>query len=547
MRKKRYLCCTLSLSVMPQTVVLTLKPEEAADVHRYAPLAARAAGVAERDVALLRVVKRSIDARQRQPKVHLTLELYADGEPQPAPVHFDYPQVGHRTEGVVVGSGPAGLFAALRLIERGYRPIVLERGKRVAERKRDIAQINRNGAVDPDSNYAFGEGGAGTFSDGKLFTRSKKRGDYHKALQTLVFHGASEEILYEAHPHIGTDKLPRIISNIRRTIEAAGGAIRFGSRVTGFDLRDGRITGVRCGDERIEGAAVVLATGHSARDIYETLHACGVRVEAKPFAMGVRIEHPQALVDSIQYHCRERGEYLPAASYSLVSQEGGRGVYSFCMCPGGFIVPAMTDAAQSVVNGMSPSLRNSPYANSGLVTEVRLDDFAHLRDEWGELAGLRFQQMFEETARLHGGAAQVAPAQRVADFVAGRPSRTLPATSYIPGITPSRLDGWMPRFIAESLRAGLRTFGEADAGLRDRRGGGRRGGVAHVDARARAARSGHGDAPRSAGTVPHGRRGRLCGRNRFGGAGRRTDGRRRGRLCGTCNDAMTEWMHLVSR
>ena len=271
-----------------------------------------------------------------------------------------------------------------------------------------------------------------------------------------------------------------------------------------------------------------------------------MRVEAKPFAMGVRIEHPQALVDSIQYHCRERGEYLPAASYSLVSQEGGRGVYSFCMCPGGFIVPAMTDAAQSVVNGMSPSLRNSPYANSGLVTEVRLDDFAHLRDEWGELAGLRFQQMFEETARLHGGAAQVAPAQRVADFVAGRPSRTLPATSYIPGITPSRLDGWMPLHRRKPA-GGTADLREADAGLRDRRGGGRRGGVAHVDARARAARSGHGDAPRSAGTVPHGRRGRLCGRNRFGGAGRRTDGRRRGRLCGTCNDAMTEWMHLVSR
>lgn len=443
---------------MPKTVVLTLRPDVAADARRYEPLAARAAGVAEQDIALLRVVKRSIDARQRQPKIHLTLELYVDREPLPAPVHFDYPQVGNRTEVVVVGSGPAGLFAALRLIERGYRPILLERGKPVLDRKRDVARINRNGAVDPDSNYAFGAGGAGTFSDGKLFTRSKKRGDYNKALQTLVFHGAAEEILYEAHPHIGTDKLPRIITNICRTIGNAGGELHFGCRVTSFDLYDGRIVGVRCGDERIAGAAVVLATGHSARDVYETLVHSGIRVEAKPFAMGVRIEHPQLLIDSIQYHCRERGPYLPAASYSLVSQVNGRGVYSFCMCPGGFIVPAMTDAAQSVVNGMSPSQRNSPYANSGLVTEIRLEDFAALRDEWGELAGMRFQQLFEEAARRYGGAAQIAPAQRVADFVAGRDSASLPATSYIPGIVPSRLDRWMPAFIAERLRAGLRTF-----------------------------------------------------------------------------------------
>ncbi len=450
---------------MPQSLTLVLTPKQAADAKYYTSQAARRMGISDKDIALVRVIKRSIDARQREIKVNLSLEIYVDNEPQPQPLHFDYPSVDGRTEVVVVGGGPAGLFAALRLIERGLRPIVLERGRDVAARKRDIAQINRNGEVNPDSNYAFGEGGAGTFSDGKLFTRSKKRGDYNKALQTLVFHGANPEILFEAHPHIGTDKLPQIISAIRRTILDAGGEFLFERRVTGLVMRGGKVCGVRCGDEVIESAAVVLATGHSARDIYEMLWREGVRIEAKPFAMGVRIEHPQALIDSIQYHSKERGEYLPAASYSLVSQENGRGVYSFCMCPGGFIVPAMTDAAQSVVNGMSPSQRNSPFANSGLVTEVRLADFEHLKEKWGELAGLKFQEQFEILAKQHGGDGQIAPAQRVADFVSGRASHGLPTTSYVPGLLPSRLDEWMPSFISQSLRQGLVTFGRRMRGF----------------------------------------------------------------------------------
>ena len=443
---------------MSKTITLTLSPKQAADVGYYTSEAARKVGVREDNIALVRVVKRSIDARRKPVKVNLSLELFIDNEPQPAPIHFDYPDVSHSTEVVIVGSGPAGLFAALRLIELGYKPIILERGKEVLPRKQDIAQINRNNDINPDSNYAFGAGGAGTFSDGKLFTRSKKRGDYNKALQTLVFHGASPEILYEAHPHIGTDRLPRIITNICEQITRSGGEIHFESRVTGFEVRDGRIRGVWLGDMLVEGMAVVLATGHSAKDIYYTLHRDGVRLEAKAFAMGVRIEHPQRLIDSIQYHAPYRGDYLPAASYSLVNQIGGRGVYSFCMCPGGFIVPAMTDSSESVVNGMSASQRSSHWANSGLVTEIRVEDFVHLESEYGPLAGLMYQQQLEHLAREMGGDKQIAPAQRIMDFVKGKESKLLPPTSYLPGVISSRLDEWLPKIIGDALRGGIATF-----------------------------------------------------------------------------------------
>ena len=443
---------------MGQKINLTLTPKQAADSSFYTAAVARQMGIKQSDIALLRIVKRSVDARRGTLKVNLTLEAFLDFEPMPEPIHFDYPNVENGTPIIIIGAGPAGLFAALRLIELGMKPIIFERGKDVAERGKDIAQIQRGGVIDPDSNYAFGEGGAGTFSDGKLFTRSKKRGDYNRALQRLVYHGATEAILYEAHPHIGSDRLPRIIADMRRQIVECGGEIHFNSRVTGITIKESRAVGIEVGDQKISGAAVIIATGHSAHDIYTMLHSSGVQLEAKPFAMGVRIEHPQSLINKIQYHNSNQMEYLPAAAYSLVEQVAGRGVYSFCMCPGGFIVPAMTDESQSVVNGMSPSHRGSPFANSGFVTEIRAEDYAHLAEQFGSLAGLEFQRQFETMARAEANGRQTAPAQRVADFVAGRNSASLPPCSYVPGIVPSRLDKWMPEFIADRLREAIRIF-----------------------------------------------------------------------------------------
>ena len=314
---------------MPKTLNLNLSPKQAASTEGWLSIAVRTLGIRREQVALARVVKRSVDARHQTPRVLLTVEIFVDSDTLPEEVHFDYPDVNGHTPVIIVGGGPAGLFAALRLIELGLRPIILERGKDVVERRRDIAQIHRGVGVDGESNYAFGEGGAGTFSDGKLFTRSKKRGDYNRALQTLVFHGATPEILYEAHPHIGTDRLPRIIEQVRATILASGGEVHFGAKVTDIEVRDGRATGVWVGDTLVEGAAVVLSTGHSADDIYEMLHAKGVLLEAKPWAMGVRVEHPQALIDRIQYHSDEMREWLPAAAYTLTEKVGGRGVISF--------------------------------------------------------------------------------------------------------------------------------------------------------------------------------------------------------------------------
>ncbi len=441
------------------TVDLTLSPEEAASDKRVESAASAAARIPRDRIAFMRIVRRSVDARRGKVRMNLCVELYVDDESTPEPLHIEWGDVSHARQVVIVGAGPAGLFAALRLIERGLRPVIVERGKEVSARKHDIAALNRNLRLDEDSNYCFGEGGAGTFSDGKLFTRSKKRGAWRKMLEILHMHGASDDILFESHPHIGTDRLPRIIAAIRETIKSAGGVVLTGKRVSSLIVERGSARGVVTSDgDRIEGKAVILATGHSARDIYRMLYRQGIELQAKPFAMGVRVEHPQELIDRMQYRMPSRGEWLPAASYSLVAQAGGRGVYSFCMCPGGFIVPAATSAGESVVNGMSPSGRNSQYANSGIVTEIRLEDTAPYMEKYGVLAGLHYQAELERLAHAAASGGVTAPAQRLTDFVAGRTSQSLPRCSFNPGLTATDMKSWMPDTIYRPLAEGFRAF-----------------------------------------------------------------------------------------
>lgn len=424
---------------------------------------AAAAGMNPDELAGFQQLRRSIDARNRSIKFNLKVVVFAKGEsiaqqhPNFQPRHFqDVSKAKHHA--VVIGAGPAGLFAALRLIELGIRPIVIERGKDVRARRRDLAAINRNHIVNPESNYCFGEGGAGTYSDGKLYTRSTKRGDVNRILSTFVQFGADADILVDAHPHIGTNRLPAIITAIREQIIQSGGEVRFEAKLTDILLEGDHVSGVRINDDEIVPATkIILATGHSARDIYTLLHAKGILVEAKPFAMGVRVEHPQELINAVQYHGAQH-DLLPPAAYSWVEQVRGRGVYSFCMCPGGIIAPCATSQGEVVTNGWSPSKRNNPFANSGIVVPVEPEDyrdFAH----FGPLAGMKYQEHLERLCCTLGGGTQTAPAQRLTDLVAGKMSQSLPANSYQPGTVPVNLANALPQAMVGRLRDGFRTIG----------------------------------------------------------------------------------------
>lgn len=487
-------------------------PEQAANEQEIKRFIATDKGMDMRTIKHVRVLKKSIDARQRTIYVNLKVRVYVNEEPEDeAFVYTEYKNVEGRQKAVVVGAGPGGLFAALKLIELGVCPIVIERGKDVHSRRIDIARISRDHKVDPESNYSFGEGGAGAFSDGKLYTRSKKRGNVEKILNVFCQHGASTSILSDAHPHIGTDKLPHVIENMRKTIIACGGEVHFQTKMTGLLVSGEKVEGVEAEYLADNGAAysgqsvvrfygpVILATGHSARDVYSWLYENGVEIEAKDIAVGVRLEHPSELIDKIQYHNRNgRGNYLPAAEYSFVTQVEGRGVYSFCMCPGGTVVPAASGPQQIVVNGMSASSRNSPWSNSGMVVELHVDDLIDVAMDFGRekleeakamfavedrggenvgknipvadsykhpLAMMYFQQWLERAAWIQGNRRQTAPAQRMSDFVNRRLSYELPNTSYTPGLISTPLHFWMPSFITSRLKQGFLNFGKASHGF----------------------------------------------------------------------------------
>ena len=461
-------------------------PEVAAQEDRLKQYLADEYGLRQQEIMGVRILKRSIDARQRTIFVNLKVRAYVNELPtDDAYQHTDYPDVSERQQVIVVGAGPGGLFAALRLIELGFRPVVLERGKDVHDRKKDLANISRTQQVDEESNYCFGEGGAGAYSDGKLYTRSKKRGNTEKILNVFCQHGASTAILADAHPHIGTDRLPKVIENMRNTILRCGGEVHFQTKMTRLVIEtEGstqRVVGVEAVTSHpspltshLYSGPVILATGHSARDVYRYLAEAKVTIEAKGIAVGVRLEHPSALIDQIQYHRKEgRGRWLPAAEYSFVTQVDGRGVYSFCMCPGGFVIPAATGPKQIVVNGMSPANRGTQWSNSGMVVEIRPEDLGALSSPSGKATGsetdalamMAFQEQLEQACWQQGNMRQTAPAQRMADFVNGRLSSDLPKSSYAPGLISSSLHFWLPKPISKRLQEGFKTFGRQAHGF----------------------------------------------------------------------------------
>lgn len=447
---------------MQKKITLKLLPSEAANESIIKKYIAETAAVTASSVSGFIISKQSIDARSKQPWVNLSLLAYINEPVQDRPsMKFAFKDVSQAKQTVIIiGAGPAGLFAALQLIEAGIKPILLERGKDVRARRRDLALLNKDGEVNPDSNYCFGEGGAGTYSDGKLYTRSNKRGDIDRILHLFVHFGATEKILYESHPHIGTNKLPQIITAMREQILKAGGQFLFEKKVTDLIIKNNEINSVKTGDGNVFHAdAFILATGHSARDIFELLHHKKITIEAKPFALGLRVEHPQALIDTAQYHCAIRDYDLPPASYSWVQQVDGKGVFSFCMCPGGIIAPAATSPGELVVNGWSPSKRNNPYANSGIVVTIEEKDYQK-NNKYGPLAAMYFQQAVEKKAFTAGGGKFVAPAQRLADFTTNKLSASLPATSYLPGLHTHSLKDVLPAFVTKSLQQAFKEYGK---------------------------------------------------------------------------------------